>query len=228
VFHPSKFQALIFVMKSATGTVVRISPRTMMVTTTATVLALLVSPAFGAGSVVSNRRHLGARGVTVKVAQRPQDLESPPQDAAQEEDEQNRMLKRNKGGKSKSPKNCCDIIKKVLELDKACKSVVASAEKAIVCEEEFSTVSKGKKGSSSSTPEEQLDAAFTAFDAFIVSFQNGEFVVTQDDCFPDTAISPITLTTFGDWCVSASFVDGVIDYAPDGPIDDLGDYILNY
>jgi len=113
-----------------------------------------------------------------------------------------------------------------MELDKACKSGVVSAEKAIVCEEEFSTTTGGK-GSSSVTLEEQLAAAALAFDSFILSFQNNEFVVTQDLCFPATS-DPIALATFGDWCVSATIVDEVITYEPVGPIDDLGDYLLNY
>ena len=193
---------------------------------------LLARPVVGAGGgVVARRRHgAGARGggggVSIRhlQAHAPKPQEKEPME--QEEEEADRILRRNKG-KAKTPQNCCELVKRVLELDKACKSVVASAEKAIVCEEEFTTVVSTGKGSSALTAEQRLAAAFLAFDSFITSFQNNEFVVTQDICFPATA-DPIALTTFGDWCVSATIVDGVISYAPEGPIADLGDYLLNY
>jgi hypothetical protein len=137
--------------------------------------------------------------------------------------QEDRMLGRKK---STRVSNCCDLIKKILELDQACKAIVASAEQTSVCVNDFNILPTGKgKGGSSTPPEVQLAAARAAFDAFILSFQTGLFSpVTQTTCFPAGAL-PVPLVSYGDWCASSTITGGVVTYTPIAPVADLGVFI---
>jgi hypothetical protein len=143
--------------------------------------------------------------------------------AARTQVENDRILKKKTptaATTTRVPLNCCDIVKKVLALDQACKAAVVDAEEAGICLEDSGTLQI-------TTAAAQLDVAFTQFNTFILSFINGNLDVTPEFCFPDGG-DALPLSSFGDWCVLASITDGVLDYAPPGPLEDLGIYLVDY